>query len=270
MTEPEIQFSQRLSRRNPVRIAAILAGCLALVVGAAVTMGASPSASPSVAASTADPSATATPDASGDPDKPNRGPWNGDLRGAFDGRGRFGGAGIGAITITSISGSNLSLETDDGWTRTIAITSTTTITKGGQAIAAADLSVGDAIRFSQTRAADGSFTIAAIKVVLPSVAGTVTATSATSITIERGDGSSVTINVDSDTTYSVAGVTDADLGDVAVGMRLVAAGNQNADGSLDATVVRAGNGRFHDGTRDHDKPGEPAPTASPESSSSTG
>jgi hypothetical protein len=263
VTEPEIHFSEQLSRRNPARIALLAAGFLAIVVGAAVTMGASPSASPS----TADPSATATPEASGDPDDRDRG--KGDGRGAFDGRGRFGG-GIGAITITSISGSNLTLETEDGWTRTIAVTSTTPITKGAQTITAGDLAIGDTIRFSQTRAADGTYTVTAIKVVLPSVAGTVTAKSSTTITIQQEDGTSVTINVGSDTTYSVAGVTDGDLGDVAVGMRLVAAGTLNPDGSLDATAIKAGSGRFRDGHGDHDKSGQPAPSASPESSSSTG
>ena len=39
-----------------------------------------------------------------------------------------GGFGFGGITITAISGSNLSLKTEDGWTRTIAVESDTTIT----------------------------------------------------------------------------------------------------------------------------------------------
>ena len=65
-------------------------------------------------------------------------------------------------------------------------------------------------------------------------------------------------------------MTDADLGDVAVGMRLVAVGTLNADGSLDATQIRAGDGRFRRGDKGHDKPGVPAPSASPESSSSSG
>lgn len=264
MTEPEIHFNERLSPRNPARIALLVGGLLAVIVGAAVTMGASPSAP-----STADPGATATPAASADPGVPG-GPWKGDGRGFFDGRGRFGGAGIGAITITAISGSNLTLETEDGWTRTIGVTSTTTITKGDETIAVGDLAVGDSIRFGQSRGTNGSFTVTAIRVLLPGVVGTVTATSATTITIERQDGTSTTVAVDADTTYVVAGVTDADLGDVAVGMRIVAVGEQNADGSLDASAVHAGTGRFRDRVGEHDKPGRPGPSASPDSSSSAG
>jgi hypothetical protein len=331
MTEPEIRFNQPLPRQNPGRIALLVGAFLALVVGAAVTMGASPSASP------ATPGASTQPQASGDPGTPDGGPWKGDGRGVFDGEGRFGGFGFGAITITSISGSNLSLETEDGWTRTIAVTPTTTITKDGQTIDAGALSVGDRIRFRQTQGSDGSFTITAIQVVQPKVAGTVTAVtgdgitvttrdgssrtitttssttyrlggaaasrsdvtigstilaagtegsgnaftatsvtikaprvggtvtavSASTITVQRRDGTTQTIKVDADTTYRVAGVTDADLGDIAVGMRLVAVGRQNGDGSLDATAIGAGNGRFHGGQGSQDKPGQPAPSASP-------
>jgi Domain of unknown function (DUF5666) len=265
MTEHEITFNERLSRRGPIRAALLVGACLAIVAGAAVTMGASPSASPAA------PGATTKPEASGDPDRPEggRGFFGG---GFFDGRGGPGGPGIhfGAISITAIDGSNLTLTTEDGWTRTIAVTATTTITKGGTAIDIGDVSVGDKIRFGQTRNADGTFTVNAIQVVLPSVAGTVTAKTATTITVEQRDGSSATIHVDGDTTYDVAGVTDADLGDVAVGMRLVAVGTQNTDGSLDATAVHAGTGKFRGGSRDHDKSDQPTPSASPESSSGAG
>ena len=324
MTEPEIRFSDRLPRRTLVRAAVLVGACLAIVVGAAVTMGASPAASPAASGTTTQPTA------SGDPAKPGRGPWKGFGRGDFDGHGRFG-----AIIITSITGSNLTLRTEDGWTRTIAITSATTITKEGATIGAGDLSVGDEIRFRQNRASDGTFTITAIDVVLPKVAGTVTAVSADSITvtvrdgtsrtitttssttyrlgtanasrsdvvvgstilatgsagagnaftattvtikaprvagtvtavgastitIQKRDGSSLTINVGPDTTIAVAGADTAKIGDVTVGMRLMAVGRPNANGSFDATAVVAGNGRFHGGPfgRDDDSDGAPTP-----------
>lgn len=337
MTEPEVRFTEHLSRPNPRRIAVLLGACLAVVVGAAVTMGASPSASPAA------PGATTKPQAIGEPGRLG-GPWSGDFGGLLDGRGHFGGPGFGTVTISAVNGSNITLKTDDGWTRTIAVTSAMTITKGGATIAAGNLAVGDQVRFNQTRGSDGSFTVTAIQVVLPSVAGavtavtanamtvtqrdgttrtitttssttyrlgaasasrsdvvvgstivavgtagsgnaftatsvtvkvprvvgTVTAKSATTITIERGDGTSLTINVDSATTYEVAGVTGADLGDVTVGLRLEAVGRQNADGSLDATAIRAGNGRFRGGPGDHDSFGGLGPWAGPDSSPSAG
>ena len=325
MTEPETRFNERLPRRDLRRAVVLVGAILAVVVGAAVTLGASPSASP------ATPGATTQPQPSGDPGEPGNG-----LKGF--GRGDHGGRGVfGSITITSISGSNLSLETEDGWTRTIAIASATTITKDGETIAAGDLAVGDQIRFRQSRASDGTFTITAIDVVqpriggtvtsvtagsitvtgrdgashtitttnsttyrlggaaasrsdvvvgskivatgsagtgdsftastvtimAPRVGGTVTAVTASTITIQQRDGSSLTINVDADTTFGVAGNRAAALGDVTVGMRLIAVGRQNADGSFDATAIRAGNGRFRGGPDDHDDAGEPSPSGSP-------
>jgi hypothetical protein len=322
MTEPEIRFSERLPQRTLVRAAVLVGACLAIVVGAAVTMGASPAASPAASGTTTQPTA------SGDPAKPDLRPWKAFGRGDFDGHGRFG-----AVTITSISGSNLTLKTEDGWTRTIAITSATTITKEGATIGAGDLSVGDEIRFRQNRASDGTFTITAIDVVLPKVAGTVTAVtadsitvtgrdgtsrtitttssttyrlgradasrsdvvvgstilatgnagtdnaftattvtikapriagtvtavSASTITIQTRDGSSLTINVGADTTIEVAGAGATKIGDVTVGMRLMAAGRPNANGSFDATAIVAGNGRFHGGLFGHDDDNGGAP-----------
>ena len=87
--------------------------------------------------------------------------------------------GFRDITISAIDGSNLSLKTDDGWTRTIAVGSSTTISKGGQTIAVGDLKVGDQIVFGESKATDGSYTITAIKVVLPVVGGQVTPSAAT-------------------------------------------------------------------------------------------
>jgi hypothetical protein len=157
--------------------------------------------------------------------------------------GRRGGFGFGGITITAISGSNLSLETLDGWTRTITVDSGTTYSKSGDTIALPDLEVGDEIRFKQTREDDGSFTIDAIAVIPPHVGGTVTAVSGSTITVEQKDGTSATIKVTSSTTYQVNG-DGATLSDVKVEMVVLAEGTLSSDGTLTATAVRAGN---HDG-----------------------
>ena len=159
---------------------------------------------------------------------------------AFDGRGPgFGGRhGFGGITITAISGSSVSLETADGWTRTITVDSETTYSESGDEIALSDLTVGDEIRFRQTLEDDGTYSIDAIAVIPPHVGGTVTAISGSTITVEGRDGTSATVNVTSDTTYEVSG-DEATLADVEVGMFLVAEGTENSDGSLTATQVRA-------------------------------
>jgi Domain of unknown function (DUF5666) len=242
MTDPEqVEFHERISRPlvpgGIVRGGMVLGAALLFVVGAVAVMGASPSpSSPATGASPA-------PAASGDPGK---GP-NGD-RGArgfggfgFGGPGfDRGGFGLGGITITAIDGSNLSLKTEDGWTRTIAVASDTAITRAGKTIAIGDLKVGDQIGFRQDRATDGTFTIKAINVILPSVSGKVTKVDGSTITVERRDGTSATIHVDGDTTYRVAGDDTPTLADLKVDDVIIASGTQRSDESLDAEAVFAG------------------------------
>ena len=143
------------------------------------------------------------------------------------------------ITISAISGSDITLTSSSGWTRTITVTDTTTLTRAGQKIAVTDLKVGDEVRVRETRNADGTTTISQIDVVLPQVVGRVTATTSDTITIERPDGTSMTIHVDASTTYQVRGLTTATLADIKAGMIVVATGPQNTDGSLQALAVRA-------------------------------
>jgi Domain of unknown function (DUF5666) len=206
----------------------------------------------------------------------NRGP-------GFGGPG-FGGPGFGGIrgpgggiTITAISGSNLSLKTADGWTRTIAVDSGTTYSESGNTIALSDLAVGDEIRFQQTHEAGGTYSIDAIAVILPHVGGTVTAASGSTITVDQPDGTSATIKVTADTTYRVSGTAGAALSDIQVGMVLVAEGTHNSDGSLTATAVRAGNpgdmgpGRHGHGPGDWGGDGAtPDATTAPDASTSAG
>jgi Domain of unknown function (DUF5666) len=228
--------------------------------------------------------------------------------------GRGGRAGFREITIQGISGNDVTLVTDDGWRRTVTVTSTVKLTKGGQDITVSGLKVGDEVRLRQTRNDDGTYTVTALAVVVPTIngrasaitstgfkvttrdgsvwtvtvngsttygfgqgtgsladvkdgegvhvagtvtadnamtatnvrvaadraAGKVTAKTANTLTIERRDGSKLTIHVDADTTYRVAGAETADLGDVTVDMAIGISGRTRADGSLDADTVVAG------------------------------
>ena len=162
-----------------------------------------------------------------------------DLHGGFPGgRGGFG-LGFGGISITSISGSDIALATADGWTRTITVDSGTTYTKAGADITLGDLAVGDTIGFRQTQETDGTFTIDSIQVILPRVGGEVTAVDGSTITLKLRDGATATVNVASGAKVVVNGDA-ATAADIKVGMVLMAEGTKNADGSLDATRVRAG------------------------------
>ena len=138
--------------------------------------------------------------------------------------------------MTAVSGSSLSLATADGWTRTITVTGTTTITKGGAAATLADIAAGDTIRFAQTRNTDGTYTITAVEIVQPVVAGTVTAVGADSITITLRDGTSQTIKTTGSTTYRLERA-DGTRSDVTVGSAIVATGEKAADGTLTASSV---------------------------------
>ena len=216
------------------RLATLAGAAMVLVGGAAIAMAASPQPSTSPDSGTVQPDSGLV-----EPFRDGRGPG-----GLFDGfagfAGRHGGFGAGAIEITAISGSSLTLETVDGWTRTITITDATELSKDGEEIALSDLEVGDRVRFRQTVADDGSYTVTALGVVLPSVIGQVTAVDGDSMTLTQPDGTSVTVNVDDATEFTVGGETGQSLSDVEVGMVVAASGEQNDDGSLDASRVRAG------------------------------
>jgi Domain of unknown function (DUF5666) len=279
MTEPTPQFSTSFGHPDRRKVVAVAVACAALAISAAVVMAASPGPSTSGAGPNASngPAASAKPhpNASG---KPDRGGFKFKIGGGFApfvfgrGGGDLGlGIGRGGVEITAIAGSNVSLKTVDGWTRTIQVTSSTEITKGGDAIALGDLRVGDTIRFQQKRNSDGSFSVTHIAVVLPSVAGTVTAKTGATITILQRDGSSVTIHVDASTKFHVQGKNGAaSLSDVTVGMVVIANGEKNADGSLNAGQVVAGTfeklrgGHFGPkGAPDKQQDASPAPSNSP-------
>ena len=175
--------------------------------------------------------------------------------GGFAGPG-FGGRGghgflFGGITVTAISGNDISLETEDGWSRTITVDGETEYSKSGDEIALADLAVGDRIAFGQTLDDDGTWTIDAIAVILPHVGGEVTAIDGSTVTVEGRDGTASTITATGDTAYQVNG-DDATLADVEVGMVLIAEGTENADGSITATEVKAADpGDFFGGPGRH-------------------
>ncbi len=340
MTEPyEVGATPKRTGPPMWRIAIVVGSLVVLAASAALTLGASPS-----------PSATAAPNATTGPSTKTDDGWTGPGGFAFGGGRGHGGIDRGDITVTAVSGSNLSLKTDDGWTRTITVSSDTTITKGGATIKVSDIKVGDTIVFAQDRQSDGTYKITAVDVVVPRVAGTVrdvtssgftltdpdgvkwtvnvssttvykidgadgtkadvktglaavvqgtqsgntiaatavhvrqpsvvgqvTAKTSSTITVERRGGTTLTIKVGSSTTYTVNGASGS-LADITVGMAIAATGTANSDGTFSATAIRAGDhGGFGDGfgrghghgpMRGWDM--NPAPSASPDSSGSTG
>jgi len=326
-TTPGAAFTGTTGTPSRLRIGLVLGGAAVLAIAAAATSMAADSPAPDALGGSTTFALGGTDPALGEAGDPALG--------------RLGRHGFREITITAINGTDVTLGTPDGWRRTISISSSVDLTKGGQDVAVSDLKVGDQVRFSQTRDADGSYTVTAVAVVVPTIhgtasaitstgftvttrdgsvwtvtvngsttytygqgagtladvktgqavrvqgtvtadnqmtalnvrvagdraVGTVTAKTAETITIKQRDGSSLTIHVDADTTYRVAGVDNADLGDIAIDMAIGVSGRARADGSIDADAVAAGNlrGLGRDGGRGDgsgfDKPGlvEPNP-----------
>ncbi len=319
----------------------VVVACLALAVPLIGAFAASSSSAPTALGASGAPATSAGPRATDDETNdglkgPNgHGNGNGNGHGQKLGKGLKGngGQGKGSISITAINGNDVSLATEDGWKRTITVTPTTVITKGGKTIGVADLKVGDLIRFHQVRNADGSFTVdaivvptphfggtvtavgansitvakrgvasviavsgstvytlgsaaasksdvkvgseieaegslsgatfsaTAITIELPGIAGQVTAKTADTITVKRGDGTTATIHVSAKTTYQVKGKATASLADIAIGDRIGAEGTLRADGALDAVTVhgKGANAAHPDDTDDDAAAASPAP-----------
>ena len=219
-------FSGSTGTPSRRRVGLVLAGATILIIGAAAT---------SFAASPA-PSSSNVPSTGGSPMMPAA-PGNGvGIAPDFDHFGRPGFA-FRDITITSISGSDITLKTDDGWTRTITITDSVQLTKGGQPIQVSDLKVGDQVRFSQTRNADGSYTVTALAVVVPTIAGTASDITSSGFKVTTRDGSVWTVTVSGSTVYSF-GQASGSLSDVKDGGRVAVAGNVTADNKMTASSVR--------------------------------
>ena len=233
----------RLRLGEMLRIGVVIGALAVLVASAAVATGASPSpaADPSSSAAAASPKAN---DDQGRKDGPSfrfGGPDGGFLQGFGGPDGGFfrgfgsGGDRIGrAITISKIDGSNVSLKTDDGWTRTIAVTSTTQIRIGSQAGTLADLNVGDNVSLVQKKNTDGTFEVTLIVVRVPTVAGTVTDVTSTGFTLKLRDGSSKTVTTSSSTDF-LLGISKSSKADLKVGARVLAEGKDGT--SFAATVV---------------------------------
>jgi hypothetical protein len=226
-----------VGRRNTgIRLALLIAVLAMLAVPVVMAMAAnshSPAPQNQLGAGA---TAAPTPDESSEPgDQPGHGNGpgfgfgfgkvkgfgNGNANG--NGHGPNGGAGRGPITIRAVSGDQVSLATDDGWTRTITVTTTTVITKGGVKVAVGDLKQGDVVGFRETRKADGTYSIDAIDVVTPSAKGAVTKIDGNDITITQPGGATRVITVTDSTVYK-RGSAAASKADVKVGDGIQALG----------------------------------------------
>jgi Domain of unknown function (DUF5666) len=178
-----------------------------------------------------------------------------------------------AGTVSAVAASSLTLAARDGTKTTVKLTASTTYRLGKAAADASVVKVGMQAVVTGTKASDGTLTATSVTVKASTVAGTVAATSGSTITITARDGSKVAVKVTSATTYRVAGVEKAALTDVKVGMWIVVQGLRNDDGSFTASTVAAAAAGKHKGWGDWkpDRGGpdkaSPAPAATQQPSS---
>jgi hypothetical protein len=223
-TEPTVagaRFVGSTGAPSRRRVVFVLGAALLLVVAAAATSLAAPAAPSTGSGGAGAPAIAAVPD---------------DGAHADPGAGRFGRHGFGEITIASISGNDVTLQTADGWRRTITITDSVELTKGGQPIEVSALRIGDQVRFRQVRNDDGTYTVTAVAVVVPSIRGTAIAITSSGFKVTTRDGSVWTVTVSGSTAYRYGQGTGS-LADVKDGERVRVAGTITADNAMTAITV---------------------------------
>ncbi|MCY7417773.1 MAG: DUF5666 domain-containing protein [Chloroflexi bacterium] len=241
-----METSNRRDRRRALRVGAATAALAATMLTGAVVSAQSPSTAPTDTQTT--PTVPAAPVNMRANGGPNGGRGEGGARGEMGGPGQgFGGepggrggmVGMGRdVTVTANDGLSLTLETADGWSRTIDTTGVV-LTEGTTAISVTDIAVGDDIGIAQTRNADGSFTVTGIAVLPASVRGTVATVGTDSFTVTVADGTTQTMNVTATTTWDVRASTAPGIVDLTAGRQVSVRGSLAADGSLDAAKVAA-------------------------------
>jgi hypothetical protein len=137
--------------------------------------------------------------------------------------------------VTADSNSSVTVQSHDGTLTTFTLTSSTTYSDGSTTLSASDLSVGERVAIKASSSAPT--TAVSVKIQLAELAGKVTAVSGDSITVGIDQGFSLTVVVDSSTTYSQDGAS-ATLADVVVGSKIRAQGTIAANQTtLDAISV---------------------------------
>jgi len=139
--------------------------------------------------------------------------------------------------ITSINGSTITIANQFGLVRTIDTSQSTTYREAKMSIQEGALAVGDHIIAVGTVTANGEVLDASRIVLSPATyAGTVTSVTSGAITLRRFDGSTVTIDTGSGTTFRM-GKSTATASAVSVGERIIARGTVSNSGTMDAISV---------------------------------
>ncbi|MGC8482007.1 MAG: DUF5666 domain-containing protein, partial [Acidimicrobiales bacterium] len=152
-------------------------------------------------------------------------------------------------TIQSITGTQIVVADQQGFWRTIDLSSSTTYEKAGTTVSLSALKVGDMITATGTIASDHTALNAdSVTVQLPHFAGKVTSVTGDTITITRPDGTTSTITVTSSTTY-LSGGSSSSLSAIAVGSFVDAEGAVTGTNAMTASIIHVSNGVPQGGPR---------------------
>jgi len=167
-------------------------------------------------------------------------------------------------TVSKLDAATITVALGNSKTATITTDGTTVYRRDGQSITRDEIAAGDRIIAWGTKDAAGNLTADAVEVQPDVVMGAVTKIDGSTLTISTLGGGTVTVNVTSKTTFSVAGKDPATLSDIAVKDVVVAQGVKDSKGVLAASSVRAGSWRpsLRNGHGGRGQDASPSPSAS--------
>lgn len=143
-----------------------------------------------------------------------------------------------AGVVTTVGASSLTLTARDGMPQTITVDGNTRYVKGNQPGAFSDIKPGTVVAVEGTANGDGSLTARRIRIVLPRVAGRITAVNGSTLTVTDIWGMAHTVVVLPGATYATPGNPAAAPATPSAGMGIVAQGALESDGkTLDAQRI---------------------------------
>lgn len=168
------------------------------------------------------------------------------------------------LTVTGISGQNITAKRQDGSSVTIVTSSSTVYTRLGKTVSESALSSGTRIHVRGTHNSNGSITATHVDIVLPGYHGIVTAVNSSSITIEGRNNTTHTIEVSSSTIFMNDQTHQKiSLSNLSVGENIHAEGTLNSNGTLSAAIV-------HLGPKHPARPAAPSTAGTPATSATPG
>lgn len=168
------------------------------------------------------------------------------------------------VEVTGVDGTSVTLETDDGWTRTVD-TANVAVTLDSDTLAASDLEPGDRVQVIQVRNANDTYTITGLALVLPEVTGTATAVAETGFTVTEPDGTETPVVVTDETRWPAAGLPGSPgaptpgLDALQDGDLVHVRGTLGEDGTMTATEILVVGRSFVIGDPAMPVPGQPLP-----------